>query len=110
MAKINTRALKTAPADGSRVTIGNNRQVQKRADETIYRLHGHPVVRVTADTLTVDTCGYSTVTTRNAIRDFIEAHLGFRVGVSFARGDFALSIPALGYDATVAGNMHEVRL
>lgn len=112
MAKIDTRALKNAPTDGTRVTIGNNRQVQKKADgETIYRLHGHPIVRFSPDgILTADCVGYRTVTTRAAITDFVEAHTGYRTMVSFAGGLFHLAIPALGYAATLNDNAHFVAL
>lgn len=77
--------------------VGNNRTVEFGHDGTcVCRLHGHPVVQFhatdTSLTMTVDTCGYSTATTRQAMRDFIEAYTGYPTNVSLAKGRLTVSV------------------
>ena len=73
---------------GERVTIGNNRTVERTARGYSCRLHGHPIVLVALGGkgeafLTLDECGYLTRTTAQAMQDFAKA-FGARLGVSIA--------------------------
>lgn len=80
---------------GQAVTIGNNRNVERVKGGFRCTLHGHGiaffseldasgVIRVT-----LNDCGYPTVTTRNAMQDFARA-FGCTLSVSFAKGGFSI--------------------
>lgn len=80
---------------GSMMTVGNNRQVERKDNNTlICRLHGHPVLTVELMKelgggfvlmLTANDCGYVTSTTRQAITDFLQV-FGYRGSASIAGG------------------------
>ncbi len=84
-------------ANGGAVTVGNNRIITRvnRAKFT-GSLHGHPIFKIICDMsgesgdcrITLNTCGFMTVTTRAAMNDFCRA-FGVSVGVSFAQGVFS---------------------
>jgi hypothetical protein len=97
MAKpINRETIWIAPA-GQSVTVGNNRTVTRGAgagtNESRFtcRLHGHPVAVITCKGasgvayVTLDSCGFLTVTTVSAMKDFL-ALFGISAGVSRAGG------------------------
>jgi len=78
------------------VTVGHNRTLQLATDAIgpclTFRLHGHVVAafwKANNGTfqLKMDSCGYHTTTTRNAITDAVNL-FGFAGGVSFAKGGF----------------------
>jgi len=84
--------------------VGNNRTVshvlsanrEGGEDRTIIgSLHGHPVFTLYKKeggyTLRLDTCGYTTVTTRAAMADFTRA-AGLRIGVSIAGGELSAAL------------------
>ena len=78
---------------GERVTVGNNRTVERTARGYTCRLHEHPIVLVALGGkgeafLTLDECGYLTRTTAQAMQDFAKA-FGARLGVSIAGGKLA---------------------
>lgn len=102
MAKIDMNAFRksAAAANGARVTIGNNRQVQHTPDgEVVFRLHGHPIVRIADRAVTLDTHGYATSTTRSAMQDFVEAATGAPFAASFAKGGFAVRYAGRDYQS-----------
>ena len=73
---------------GERVTVGNNRTVERTARGYTCRLHGHPIALVALGSngeasLSLDDCGYLTRTTAEAMQDFAHA-FGVRLGVSIA--------------------------
>jgi hypothetical protein len=79
------------------MTIGNNRTLTRiNRAKWVGALHGHPIFTIICDMgvgtdgscrITLNTCGYMTPTTRDAMSDFCEA-FGVVVGVSFAKGVF----------------------
>ena len=80
---------------GRAVTIGHNRNVERVKGGFRCTLHGHGIaffseldasgiIRVT-----LNDCGYPTVTTRNAMKDFARA-FGCTLSVSFAKGGFSV--------------------
>lgn len=88
------------------VTVGHNRTLHRdEAQGTLTgRLHGHAVVTLSRDgTVLLDPCGYRTVTTRQAMRDFVEALTGMGCGVSFAKGGFTARIGGMDYDEDLDG-------
>jgi|GEM_PF-5882348 len=91
--------------NGKRVTVGNNRQVSTTKGTTSCYLHGHEVVTLKrtpkGGNITLDHCGYQTVTTRQAMNDFMGG-LGVNGRVSFAGGDFNARIN--GQDLKSTGN------
>lgn len=68
-------------ANGQAMTVGNNRTITRDSgNEFTCRLHGHPVVKVKVLSpcsgnvvLWLDSCGYLTTTTINAMGDFMRA-------------------------------------
>ena len=84
---------------GSMLTVGNNRQVERKDETTlICRLHGHPVLTVELMKelgggyvlmFEANHCGYVTSTTRNAITDFLR-EFGYRGSASIAGGDLSI--------------------
>lgn len=84
---------------GERVTVGNNRQVAcTSAHDATYqiscRLHGSELVQKTwhengTQWLRITDAGYTTVTTRAAINDFLDA-LGHCASASIAGGVLSL--------------------
>lgn len=111
MAKINHPHLFTFDhfESGTRKTVGNNRQVshsqQGWEDIITGTLHGHAIFTlkrfrqgtmhtpsfVEFYTLTLNTCGYATTTTRAAMADFLKA-AGIRAGVSMAGGELNVKL------------------
>lgn len=86
------------------VTIGHNRTLAREVSkvdgsiELVFRLHGHPIARKTLAQdgnvyLTLDHCGYRTVTTREAMKDAIGL-FGYWGNVSFAKGEFTYGVEA----------------
>jgi len=97
------------------MTVGNNRAVSHTvtahtdkdgvtrvtAKSITGSLHGHPVFELrklgTTDlnderySLTIDTCGYMTSTTRSAMQDFLRAS-GLNASVSIAGGELQVSL------------------
>ena len=80
--------------DGQIVTVGHNRQVRKHNSQNfVCYLHGHPIAffsNMDANgmcSVTLDHCGFQTVTTAAAMRDFLR-FFGVSGGVSMARGKF----------------------
>jgi hypothetical protein len=85
---------------GLRKKVGNNREVMHvrcaHEDQIIGLLHGSAVFTMTRHNpgsldgeLILDHCGYPTVTTAAAIKDFGAAAFGpHKVAVSFAKGEF----------------------
>ena len=82
---------------GGSITVGNNRTITRENRATFTGcLHGHPVFKIVCDMsgesgdcrVTLNTCGYMTVTMRSAMNDFCSA-FGVSVGVSFAKGVFS---------------------
>jgi hypothetical protein len=80
---------------GQAVAIGHNRNVERVKGGFRCTLHGNGIaffseldasgiIRVT-----LNDCGYPTVTTRNAMRDFARA-FGCTLSVSFAKGGFSI--------------------
>ena len=75
------------------ITVGNNRTIEHVGDGMHdCRLHGHRVARIKCTKtgyakVTLDTCGFRSVTTRAAMSDFLSA-FGIRGNVSFAGGKF----------------------
>lgn len=77
-----------------RVTIGNNTTIESdwfTTDEhgvneriVIVRLHGHAIVRLSADGVAVRDCGYVTTTTYDRINAFLLP--GYRAGYKQGRG------------------------
>jgi hypothetical protein len=99
MAKlINRETIWTAP-EGQAVTVGNNRTVTRKdgAGESYFecRLHGHPVAVIACKGasgvayVTLDSCGFLTVTTVSAMKDFL-ALFGISAGVSRAGGKLSV--------------------
>jgi hypothetical protein len=84
MAKIDMRKFRAAGE--RRVTVGNNRAVSRVEGRLDCFLHGHRIVQVEGDNVTLDTCGYPTPTTRQAMADFLEAETGLVWSVSLAKG------------------------
>jgi hypothetical protein len=79
-----------ALADGERVTVGNNRTIERSGSSYMCRLHGHPVFTLRAQAsgqadVFLDACGYLTATTARAMQDFAGA-FGVSLGVSRAGG------------------------
>lgn len=76
-----------------RITVGNNRQAEVTNGTTRCYLHGHNVATFRADgRVELDTCGYMTSTTRQAMNDFLHA-MGLHAGVSFAGGNVTVTGP-----------------
>lgn len=85
--------------NGASMTIGNNRVLARVNRATwVGSLHGHPIFKIICDMgaetdgdcrIKLDTCGYMTPTTRDAMSDFCKA-FGVSVGVSFAKGVFTV--------------------
>lgn len=74
-----------------RITVGNNRQAEVTNGTTRCYLHGHNVATFHADgRVELDTCGYLTTTTRQAMNDFLRA-MRLQAHVSFARGDITIT-------------------
>lgn len=94
MAQIDRKALAKALAANYPVTVGDNRQVYNSPrDGAVYGLlHGHRIVTLKGNTLTLDPCGYHTTTTRQAMHDLIEAVAKRPVRVSFAKGEFTAAL------------------
>ena len=73
------------------ITVGNNRTIEHIGKGVhLCRLHGHIVARVESipsgfAKVGLDTCGYMTPTTRQAMGDFMRA-FGIVAGVSVAKG------------------------
>lgn len=83
---------------GERVTVGNNRTIEKAlldgAMRYVCRLHGSPIMTAALGSnghlfVTLDDCGYRTRTTAQALQDFAAA-FGARLGVSIAGGDLSI--------------------
>lgn len=79
-----------ALADGERVTVGNNRTIERKGPSYVCRLHGNPSFTLRARAsgyadIFLDTCGWLTATTVQAMQDFAGA-LGVSLGVSRAGG------------------------
>jgi hypothetical protein len=88
MAKLRNLDKIHALAPGERVTVGNNRTVERTERGYTCCLHGHPIALVALGSngeafLTLDECGYLTHTTAEAMQDFAKA-FGARLGVSIA--------------------------
>jgi hypothetical protein len=102
MAKIDRKKLNAVlSGDTCQATVGNNRTVYRVKDAApadkptiVGALHGHEIVKVAQDlrTIILDPRGYRTVTTRQAMRDFVEAITGTPCRVSFAGGKFTAHI------------------
>lgn len=102
MANLRFRSLAAVPfkADGDRVKVGHNRTVERVESDGVvayvFRLHGHAVatLRTFSDggvALFLDSCGYLTVTTRQAMKDALSL-FGLRGGVSMAGGKLSADI------------------
>jgi hypothetical protein len=106
MAKLDLSKIKAIRASTTYATgtVGNNRTLTRAADGTLIgSLHGHQIVAVSPkDVITLDHHHYRTVTTRNAMKDFVEAMTGWTTSISFANGNFTARIA--GTDYTAEGN------
>ena len=89
--KINLKAYSTATTKPAKV--GNNRTTVRLGSKRINRLHGNPVMVVdyAAGLIALDTCGYLTTTTMDAIKGFLEAETGLVWRPSRAGSVFSLS-------------------
>lgn len=85
-------------ANGNNLTVGNNRVISRvNRAQFVGLLYDNPVFSITLDSsgesgncrITLNTCGFMTVTTRAAMVDFCQA-FGVTVGVSFAKGVFIM--------------------
>jgi len=98
MAKIDLNAY--AAADGiDAVKVGNNRTTEKpNPNVRVNCLHGASIMAVRYDypkrRIELHTCGFRTTTTRDAMKDFLDAETGLRWGVSFAGGKFTVACSA----------------
>ena len=98
MAKINLNAY--AAADGiDAVKVGNNRTTEKPNPKVrVNCLHGASIMAVRYDypkrRIELHTCGFRSATTRDAMKDFLEAETGLIWGVSFAGGKFSVTCSA----------------
>lgn len=92
MAKMKKIPLEKIKEDGSRLTIGNNRQIQWFGSCGMFSgfLYGFEIFQYSpADKkVCLDPCGFPTVTTRRAMGDFLE-YFNIPGGVSFAKGKFS---------------------
>lgn len=100
----------TEDQHGTHETVGNNRVVIRGINHDGTRvifcdLHGSTVVTVkwapfTAEmVLQCSLAGYPTITTRQAIQDFLRA-FGLSAGVSIANGMFAIRVNGIDYMTT----------
>ena len=99
MAKMKTYSLE-AIKEKSCVTVGHNRTISVNKGVFCCFLHGNEIAQfeLTDDPHAVKVCldhlGYMTVTTRNAMKDFMN-YFGVMGGVSFAKGKFAVRYRAV---------------
>ncbi len=85
----------------SNVTVGNNRTISVNKGVFCGFLHGHEIFQIKFDehdpraaTVCLDTCGYETPTTRNAMHDFLD-YFGIDARVSFAKGKIRIDYRAV---------------
>lgn len=108
MAKIDLATFRNLPSDGKPAPVGNNRMAQRLDDETrtiVCRLHRHPIVEFefageTPARIKLDRCGYMSATTRQAMKDFLEAQTGLIWGISFAGDGWGISCGGLNVSAS----------
>lgn len=95
MALMKQIPLETIRESGKRLTVGNNRQIQWFAAAGIFSgfLHGFEVFQYAPDDdkVTLDPCGFPTVTTRRAMNDFL-GYFNIPGSVSFAGGKFSARV------------------
>lgn len=70
-----------------------NIQVFKELASLVVRLHGHAVVIVEQDRITLSSCGWKTNTTKTAINNALK-QLGLQYGIFQKKGIWYLSHPA----------------
>ena len=98
MAKINLNAY--AAADGiDAVKVGNNRTTEKpNPNVRVNCLYGASIMAVRYDfpkrRIELHTCGFRSATTRDAMKDFLQAETGLTWFVSFAGGKFSVTCSA----------------
>ena len=81
-------------SEGGRMTVGNNRTIEKQGARYVCRLHGHAVADIGLGSggeafITLNDCGYRTQTTAQTMADFASA-FGAKLGVSIAGGELGL--------------------
>lgn len=80
------------------VRVGHNRHIGAEDGIFIGYLHGHNIFEwdPSSGTVCLDPCGYATVTTNAAMKDFMRY---FRIegGVSFAKGRFSVRARSLAF-------------
>lgn len=97
MANINTKWF-DSNEDFDLKTVGDNRQMQRVTSMgvtwTYYYLHGNNITIVINDngykSIQLDTCGYATETTRDAMNEFLSLY-NHHFKVSFAGGNFTVT-------------------
>lgn len=85
--------------------VGHNRWIEKYpANGFLHgKLCGHAIFELTdKGELTLDPCGYRTVTTRQAMKDFGRL-FGIAVSASFAKDGFSALINGADYEAGISG-------
>ncbi len=64
--------------DRQSMKIGNNTTAEREGDlltpMIVVRLHGHEIVRLTSESVSVSLAGYGTVTTRERVNHFLQPH------------------------------------
>jgi hypothetical protein len=108
MAKLIVKKMSFSDAmaqESPRFRIGHNRWIECFSINGFLqgKLYGHAIFELTdKGELTLDPCGYRTVTTRQAMKDFGRL-FGIAVSVSFAKGGFSARVNGADHQAGISG-------